>query len=152
MNMKKLWRNDINIIKLVFSNSYEVLVVQLCPTLWPHRLLAIQAPLSKEFFRQEHWSEWPYPSPGDLPNSGIKPGSSALQADSSPSEPPGKPMAFIYNLVVSSRCQWLQVFLYVKFVGGIQIRSSQAVSCRHADRVSGKKQPPPSYFKTFACS
>ena len=34
---------------------------------------------------------WPFPSPGDLPNPGIEPGSPALQADSLPSEPPGKP-------------------------------------------------------------
>ena len=34
---------------------------------------------------------WPFPSPGHLPNPGIKPGSPALQADSLPSEPPGKP-------------------------------------------------------------
>ena len=36
--------------------------------------------------------EWvPFPSPGDLPNPGIKPGPPVLQADSLPSEPPGKP-------------------------------------------------------------
>ena len=34
--------------------------------------------------------EWPFPSPGDLPNPGIEPRSPALQADSLPSEPPGK--------------------------------------------------------------
>ena len=39
------------------------------------------------------------PSPGDLPNPGIEPGSLALQADSSPSEPPGKPR-FIIVLVI----------------------------------------------------
>ena len=33
----------------------------------------------------------PFPSPGYLPNPGIKPGSPALQVDSLPSEPPGKP-------------------------------------------------------------
>ena len=90
--MKKLWGNDRNSLKLVCSNSYEVLVLvtQSCPTLRPHGLLALQAPLSKEFFRQEYWSGWPYSSPGDLPNSGIKPGSPALQADSLPSEPPEK--------------------------------------------------------------
>ena len=33
----------------------------------------------------------PFPSPGDLPNAGIEPGSPALQADALPSEPPGKP-------------------------------------------------------------
>ena len=48
-----------------------------------------QAPLSTGFSRQEYWSELPFPSPGDLSNSGIKPMSSvalALQADSSPVE------------------------------------------------------------------
>ena len=44
-----------------------------------------------EFSRPEHWSGWPFPSPGDLPKPGIEPGSPALQADSSPAEPPGKP-------------------------------------------------------------
>ena len=43
-----------------------------------------------EFSRQEYWSGLLYP-PGDLPNPGIKPRSPALQADSLPSEPPGKP-------------------------------------------------------------
>ena len=34
-----------------------------------------------EFSRQEYWSGLPFPSPGDLPNPGIEPGSPALQAD-----------------------------------------------------------------------
>ena len=42
-----------------------------------------------EFSRQEYWSGLPFPSPGDLPDSGIKPGSPTLQVDSLPSEPPG---------------------------------------------------------------
>ena len=41
--------------------------------------------------RPEYWSGQPFPSPGDLPNPGIKPGSPALQADSLPAELPGKP-------------------------------------------------------------
>ena len=53
--------------------------------------VARQAPLSMEFSRQEYWSGLPFPSPGDLPNPGIKSGSPALQVDSLPSEPPGKP-------------------------------------------------------------
>ena len=53
---------------------------------------ARQAPLSTEFSRQEYWSGLPLPSPGDLPDLGIKPGSPALQADALPSEPPGKPL------------------------------------------------------------
>ena len=42
------------------------------------------------FSRQEYWSELPCPLPGDIPNPGIKPRSPALQADSLPSESPGK--------------------------------------------------------------
>ena len=41
---------------------------------------------------QEYWSGLPCPSPRDLPNPGIEPRSSALQADALPSEPPGKPI------------------------------------------------------------
>ena len=48
-----------------------------------------QAPQSTEFSRQEYWSGVPFPSPGDLPNRGIKPGSPTLQGDTLPSEPPG---------------------------------------------------------------
>ena len=44
-----------------------------------------------EFSRQEFWSELPFLSPSDLPNTGIEPRSLALQADSLPSEPPRKP-------------------------------------------------------------
>ena len=42
------------------------------------------------FSRQEYWSGLPFPSPGDLPDTGIEPRSLALQADSLPSELPGK--------------------------------------------------------------
>ena len=42
-----------------------------------------------EFSRQEYSSGLPFPSPGDLPDPGIEPGSPALQADALPSEPPG---------------------------------------------------------------
>ena len=62
--------------------------VQLFATPWT---VACQAPLSMEFSRQEYWSGWPFPSPGDLPNPGMKSRSPALQADSLLSEPPGKP-------------------------------------------------------------
>ena len=50
-----------------------------------------QAPLFMEFFRQKYGNGLPFPSPGDLPDSGIESGSPALQADALPSEPPGKP-------------------------------------------------------------
>ena len=46
---------------------------------------------SMGFCRQEYWSGLPFPSPGDLPNLGIEPGSPALQTDALLSEPLGKP-------------------------------------------------------------
>ena len=42
------------------------------------------------FSREEYWSGLPFPSPGDLPDPGIKPESPALEADALTSEPPGK--------------------------------------------------------------
>ena len=47
---------------------------------------------SMEFSRPEYWSGYPFPSSGDLPDRGIKPRSPALQADSLPAEPQGKPI------------------------------------------------------------
>ena len=55
------------------------------------RTIAGQAPLSMGFPRQEYWSGLPFPSPGDLPHSGIQPRSPAMQADSLSTESPGKP-------------------------------------------------------------
>ena len=51
---------------------------------------AFQAPLSKEFSRQEYWSGLPFPFSGDLPNLGIEPWSPTLQANSLSFEPSGK--------------------------------------------------------------
>ena len=62
---------------------------QLFATPWT---VAHQAHLSMGFSRQEYRSGMTFPSPGDLPDSGIQPASSALQIDSLPSEPPGKPL------------------------------------------------------------
>ena len=58
--------------------------------------VAHQAPLSMEFSRKEYWSGLPFPSPGDLPKSGIEPTSSALQMVSLPSEPPGRLQIFLW--------------------------------------------------------
>ena len=60
-------------------------------SLQPPSTVAHQGPLSMEFSRQEYWSALPFPSPGDLPDPGIEAQSPALQVDSWPSEPPGKP-------------------------------------------------------------
>ena len=63
----------------------KVKVAQLCLT------LCNPMDLSMEFSRPEYWSGQPFPSPVDLPNPGIKPRPPALQVDSLPAEPPGKP-------------------------------------------------------------
>ena len=62
------------------------LVTKSCPTLATPWTVACQALLSMGFSRQEHWSGLPFPSPGNLPDPGTEPGSSALQADSLPTE------------------------------------------------------------------
>ena len=67
------------------------LVTKSCLTLVTPWTVACQAPLSMGFSRQEYWSGLPFLSPGDLPDPGIEPGFPALQANSLPSEPPGKP-------------------------------------------------------------
>ena len=77
------------IISLIYSGLVG-LVAQSCliANTWT---VAQQALLSMGFPRQESWCGLPFPSPGDLPDPGIKPGYSSSQADSLPSEPPGKP-------------------------------------------------------------
>ena len=61
--------------------------VRLFATPWT---VAYKASLSMGFSRPEYWSGLLFPSPGDLPDPGIEPGSSTLQADALPSEPPEK--------------------------------------------------------------
>ena len=76
---------------LLVRKKWKVLVTPLYPTLcdlWP---VAHQAPLSMGFSSQDYWSGLPFPSPGDLPYPGVELGFPSLQADSLPSESPGKP-------------------------------------------------------------
>ena len=70
---------------LLSLEKVKVLDTQSCPTLWD----------PMEFSMQEYWSGLPFPSPEDLHDPGIEPGSPALQADSLPSEPPGKSWVFL---------------------------------------------------------
>ena len=87
-----------------FTSKYIVKVkvkslsrVQLFVTPWTP---AYQAPPSMGFSRQECWSGLPFSSPRALPNSGIEPGSLALQADALPSEPPGKPKYMVSSHIL----------------------------------------------------
>ena len=60
----------------------KVLVAQSCPSLWDPMDCSPPDSSVHGIFIQEYWSELPFPSPGDLPDPGIKPRSPALQADS----------------------------------------------------------------------
>ena len=74
--------------------------VQLFVTLWT---VARQAPLSMGFSRQEYWTGLPHPSPGDLPNPGIKSASlksPALAGRFFTTEPPGKPLIINFAIVI----------------------------------------------------
>ena len=82
------------------------LVTKSCPTLSTPWTVTCQAPLSMGFFRHEYWSGLPFPSPGDLPEPGIEPGSPALQADSLLTELRGLP-----KILTNSK----KKFYYVKF-------------------------------------
>ena len=69
---------------------------KLCPTLVTPWTVACQASLTMGFSRQEYWSGLPFPSLGDLPDSGTEPSSPALQADSLLTELQGKPGGTYY--------------------------------------------------------
>ena len=70
------------------------LVTKSCPTLATPWTVDCQAPLSLGFSRQEYYG-LPFPSPGNLPDPGIKPVSPALQADSLSAEIQGKPLKYL---------------------------------------------------------
>ena len=74
----------------IASGSSRGLVAKSCPTLVTPWTVALQAPLSMGFFRQECWSGLPFPSPGDVPDPGSKPMSPALAGGFFNTEPPGK--------------------------------------------------------------
>ena len=95
--------NSLGAKRLSWSrHTHSVVLGSLRPFgLWPIRLLYMG------FSRQEYWSGLPSPSPGDLPDPEIKPRSPTLQADSLPSEPPGKPR----NWVKSSQLEVLPLRL-----------------------------------------
>ena len=89
-------------------------------------------PLSIEFSRQEYWSGLPFTSPGDLPNSGIKPRSPALQVYYLPSEPPGEaPLLLLLSwlLPLGLHIQSIACFLllFASFISYL-VRSLSCVS------------------------
>ena len=71
--------------------------------------VAYPAPLSMGFSRQEYWSGLPFPSPGDLPDPGIKPGFPTLEADSLTSEPPGN--VYICEIIITDKIMNISISL-----------------------------------------
>ena len=83
---------------------------QSCPNLCDLTAWTIH---SMEFSRIEYWSGEPFPSPGCLPNPGIKARSPTLQADSLPAEPPGKPkntgvssLSLLHGVFLTQESNW----------------------------------------------
>ena len=95
-----------NLLILELSNHYNV--VKWKWKLLCHIWLFATPGIVLEFSRPEYWSGQPFPSPGDLPNPGIEPRSPALQVDSSPAEPPGKPKWLLLPFTVKWKWQLLQ--------------------------------------------
>ena len=84
--------------------------------------------MSMEFSRQEYWSGWPFPSPGDLPDPGIKLPSPARHTDSLPSEPPGKPkhagvdsLPLLQEIFLTQEMNW--ALLHCKWILGVSLGS-----------------------------
>ena len=122
--------------------------VQLFVTPWT---VAYQTPPSMGFSRQEYWSGLPFPSPGDLPNSGIElPNSGrspALWADALPSEPPRKSSDLLKRHEITSEShtrnslpvQWLE--LCASTAGGLgSIPGGGIRSCKpHGQKQTNEK-------------
>ena len=103
--------------------------VQLFATLWT---VSYQAPPSMGFSRQEYWSGLPFPSPGDLPNPGIKPGSPTLQADALTSEPPEKPLKVTSYHLCHIMCHNWHLIMFTMF-NGLEVSHRSSLPSRGED-------------------
>ena len=112
--------------------------------------IACQAPLSMEFSRWDYWGELPFPSPEDLPNPGIKPGSPTLQADSLLSEAAGKllwlayvyffPSYLLYNINIYYWFTTVDCICYAMLCYAKLLQSCPTL----CDPIDGSHQAPPS--------
>ena len=93
-NDQRLCFQGLKIPDIIFSPDFLSISHSVASDFVPPWTVAHQAPLFMGFPRQEYWSGLPFPSPGDLPDPGVEPRCPALQMDSIPSEPPGKPQPF----------------------------------------------------------
>ena len=120
--------------------------VQLFVTPWA---VAHQAPLSMDFYRQEYWSGYPFPSPGDLPNPGIEPRSPALLVDFLLSDPTGKPVCLSVFSFHSSRTNNPWKLNQLKFLGDLlRHLNGEGASQIHLTKVRYKHKR---VFVSFFC-
>ena len=101
----KAWSQTVLVVSFYSKLLEFCLVYMLCwavlscsvmsDSWWPHGLWPTRLLCPWGFSRQEYCSGLPCPPPGDRPDPGIEPRSPALQGDSLPSEPPGKPLVYI---------------------------------------------------------
>ena len=106
----------LNVISAAHSSQSEreVKLAWSCPTVCtPWTVRTVACSLSLDISRPEYWSGWLFPSPEGIPNPGIKPRSPTLQADSLPSDPPGKPqntrvgsLSLLHQIFLSQESNW----------------------------------------------
>ena len=100
--------------------------------------VAYQAPPFMGFSRQEYWSGLPFPSPGDLPDPGIEPGSPAFQADTLTSEPPGKPWLQPQRPVIHREC--LDCFIMIWCLGNLAFVSPYPTSTTYSTHLNSNSE------------
>ena len=88
-----------------------MLVSQSCPTLCNTMDCSLPGSSVHEVSQQEYWSGLSFPTPGGLPDPGIEPRSCALQVNSLPSDPPGKPLGG----------EWIHVCVWLKTITALLI-------------------------------
>ena len=99
-------------ISIICGGSGDGLLAKSCPTLGTPWTVACQVPLYMEFPRQEFQSRLPFPFPGNLPDPGIEPTPSVLQAVSYiagrffTNKPPGKAQYYLYPRIGVIKMNW----------------------------------------------
>ena len=107
--MKSIWQwktNTLCVCVRVRAHAHVLSHSVVSDSLWPPWTIGCQAPLFMKFSRQEYWSMLPFPTPGNLPNAGIKPSSlacSALAGRLFTTALPRKPNTIYYHLYVKSK-------------------------------------------------
>ena len=125
--------NSTSSFLVILLHILSFLQVNLCVSQFFSRAIpwtmARQAPLSMIFSRQEYWTRLPFPSPGDLPNTGIKLGSPALQADSLLSELPTQDLKINQTQNFLSNCgtllgtgEFIESRVWLNFLGPYFLR------------------------------